>query len=563
MSAQRQILSGSRRSLPLYVLLLSTLVLAGILGFQAYDAARSHRATAQQALRDYAQLANWRYQDWAYWVVEKSLADAFSPLGYNYEVHRETLWRPSVLIGAKRDPGCPCPPMPDLKYAFRIERRTGTMATAGTAPRRDELEWIRERVLAHADTGYNAGEDPFGILFDAPADTTKMYSYTLRADRSGDEFIYGFELEWDVLPRILKGTPLDTPLLPASLTGNVPNESFLSVAVGMPPKHAFVVLGDSVSKEYWAGEAMQGPFASLSVYVGLEPGVAEQLVIGGLPASRLPIVLGAFLLAAGLILAAAHQIRRENELARSRADFAMGVSHELRTPLTQIRMFLESVLLGRTESPSQRQQYLEIAHEEAKRLSSLIDNVLRLSRVERGTARLDARPVDLSELTRSLIDGWVPGISGESMRLELELAADVPVLADPEALRAILGNLVDNAVKYGPPEQTIVVGTAKSDRTARLWVRDEGPGVPREDRKLIWQPYRRLDRDARSAVAGTGIGLAIVLEYVRLHGGNVWVEDAEDRGARFVVELPLDGERNAPAEAVTQRGQTSEVRSER
>ena len=84
MSARNQVLSGSRRSLPLYVLLLSTLVLAGILGFQAYDSARSHRATAQQTLRDYAQLANWRYQDWAYWVLEKSLADAFSPLGYNW-----------------------------------------------------------------------------------------------------------------------------------------------------------------------------------------------------------------------------------------------------------------------------------------------------------------------------------------------------------------------------------------------------------------------------------------------------------------------------------------------
>ena len=91
MPGQRGTSRGSRRSVPLYVLLLSTLALAGILGFQAYDAARSHRATAQQALRDYAQLANWRYQDWAYWIIEKSLADVFSPLGYNYEVHMETL----------------------------------------------------------------------------------------------------------------------------------------------------------------------------------------------------------------------------------------------------------------------------------------------------------------------------------------------------------------------------------------------------------------------------------------------------------------------------------------
>jgi hypothetical protein len=430
MPAQRQTYSGSRRALPLYVLLLSTLALAGILGFQAYDAARSHRATAQQTLRDYAQLANWRYQDWAYWVAEKSLADVFAPLGYNYEVHRETLWHPSVLLGAKRDPGCPCPPIPDLEYAFRIARQSGATTTAGQAPGSSELEWIRDAVLAHADSSYDTDEGPFGILFGAPADSVEMFVYTIRSNRSGDEYLYGFQLGWEVLPRVLKGTPLDISLLPPSLTGDVPNESFLSVAVGMPPWHGFVVLGDSLAKEYWASEAMQGPFSSIFVYVGLEPDVAEQLVIGGLPASRLPIVLGAFLLAAGLIVAAAHQIRRENELARSRADFAMGVSHELRTPLTQIRMFLESVLLGRTVSSLQRQQYLEIAHEEAKRLTNLVDNVLRFSKVEQGTARLDARVVDLSESARSIIESWVPGTRGERTALQLQLTADIPVFAD-------------------------------------------------------------------------------------------------------------------------------------
>ena len=118
-------------------------------------------------------------------------------------------------------------------------------------------------------------------------------------------------------------------------------------------------------------------------------------------------------------------------------------------------------------------------------------------------------------------------------------------------------------MKYGPSEQTIVVGTGKSDRHAHLWVRDEGPGIPKEERKRVWEPYRRLDRDARSAVAGTVIGLAIVREYVRLHGGEVWVEDAEARGARFVVELPLDGERGTTEGTVTELERTNESGSER
>jgi signal transduction histidine kinase len=117
-----------------------------------------------------------------------------------------------------------------------------------------------------------------------------------------------------------------------------------------------------------------------------------------------------------------------------------------------------------------------------------------------------------------------------------------------------MGNLVDNAMKYGPSEQTVLVGTEKRNRVARLWVADEGPGIPKDERRRIWEPYRRLDRDARSAVAGTGIGLSIVREFVRLHGGRVWVEEPDNGGARFVVELPLhEGSPNAGAGSGSQR----------
>jgi len=111
----------------------------------------------------------------------------------------------------------------------------------------------------------------------------------------------------------------------------------------------------------------------------------------------------------------------------------------------------------------------------------------------------------------------------------------------------MLLNLLDNAVKYGPPGQVVTVGLAASDQRARLWVDDQGPGIPAADRERVWDRFWRLERDRGSAVAGTGIGLAVVRELVALHGGRAWAEDGQSatlpagaRGVRFVIELPLE-----------------------
>jgi signal transduction histidine kinase len=109
---------------------------------------------------------------------------------------------------------------------------------------------------------------------------------------------------------------------------------------------------------------------------------------------------------------------------------------------------------------------------------------------------------------------------------------------DHDAFRQVLLNLLDNAAKYAPRGSVVQVGMAVVGFDLRIWVRDSGPGVPREDRARIWEPYRRLDREADAAVGGSGIGLAVVKDVVALHGGRVWVEDAPGGGARFIVQIP-------------------------
>src|SRR5256884_343939 len=133
---------------------------------------------------------------------------------------------------------------------------------------------------------------------------------------------------------------------------------------------------------------------------------------------------------------------------------------------------------------------------------------------------------------------------GVTFRTELRDGLVAPV--DAEALRQMLVNLLDNAVKYGPADQTITVGLESGDGKARIRVEDEGPGVPAADRERIWDRFWRLERDRGSAVAGTGIGLSVVRELVALHGGRAWAEEGRGgTGARFVLELPLVGQPQA------------------
>jgi len=119
---------------------------------------------------------------------------------------------------------------------------------------------------------------------------------------------------------------------------------------------------------------------------------------------------------------------------------------------------------------------------------------------------------------------------------------DLVVTADPGAVRQMLLNLLDNAVKYGPAGQDVRIGAARENGVAKLWVDDAGPGIPRADRERVWDRFWRLERDRESAVAGSGIGLAVVRELATLHHGRAWIDDngpAAGTGTRVVIELPV------------------------
>jgi signal transduction histidine kinase len=229
------------------------------------------------------------------------------------------------------------------------------------------------------------------------------------------------------------------------------------------------------------------------------------------------------------------QIRRESELAGLRADFVANVSHELRTPLAQIRLYLETIRLGRAPTTAQREWSLGHIERETTRLGHLVENVLRFSRVGRAEAP-PTTEVNVAEAVTQIVTEFRPLAAARRAEIFLEADDTPPVQLRPDALQRIVVNLLDNAVKYGPAGQTVRVRVETIPEAIRISVSDEGAGVKESERESIWRPFAR--GAAGNDIAGSGIGLTIVNEVVTQHGGKAWVEAAPGGGAVFVVTLP-------------------------
>jgi len=240
--------------------------------------------------------------------------------------------------------------------------------------------------------------------------------------------------------------------------------------------------------------------------------------------------------------------RRASALAELRGDFVSAVSHELRTPLAQIRLFAELLRKGGLKDPAEADRALGIIEKEAGRLTILVDNILTYTSLQRRQRFVTPLAADVAVEARAVIESFAPLAAERGARVvaSLDGAAGVRARIDAQALRQILLNFLENAVKYGPNGQTVTVGaepvTEEGEGGAgvrvRLWVDDEGPGVPTADRAAIWDAFYRSERARRSGVGGSGLGLAVVRDLAAQYGGRVAVEDAPGSGARFVAELP-------------------------
>ncbi|HJQ67301.1 MAG TPA: HAMP domain-containing sensor histidine kinase, partial [Gemmatimonadales bacterium] len=409
----------------------------------------------------------------------------------------------------------------------------------GPAPSPAWQRWLMDTITAEMHALPPMMEDIAAVLGGPAGELRAITVFTLpRAAARTQTRVLGFVTGIDALQPYFQFVDSSAPLLPRALTGGVTIDSIGSVVVrdarGVPLYHSAMQYPSTIT-----GHDTLGSFvANLQVDVSLRPEIAGRLVIGGLPRSRLPLLVALFALTAGLIVIALIQLRREYDLASLRTDFVSGVSHELRTPLAQIRMFAETLILGRVRSQDERQRSLEIIDQEARRLAHLVENLLHFSRSERQSLRVAPVPMVLGPAIRAVLESFSPLSDTRQVRLATHLSDGLVARVDEGALRQMLLNLLDNAVKYGPDGQTVTVGTNPAGDRVQLWVQDQGPGIPPEGRDRVWDQFWRLDRDRGSAIAGTGIGLSVVRELAALHRGRVWVEMAPGGGARFVIELP-------------------------
>jgi signal transduction histidine kinase len=238
----------------------------------------------------------------------------------------------------------------------------------------------------------------------------------------------------------------------------------------------------------------------------------------------------------------AGRARRAQELTRLRADFVAGTSHELRTPLAQIRMFAELLQRGALRGPEESARALRIIEKEASRLTILVDNLLNYTRLRRraegAAAAPAAAPTLVADEAAHVIEAFAPLAAERGARVVAAVPPGLYARVDSLALRQVLTNYLENAVKYGPTGQTVTVGASADERCVQVWVDDQGAGVLPDEREAVWEAFRRGRRAEASGQGGSGIGLAVVRELALQYGGGVRVDDAPGGGARFVAEFP-------------------------
>jgi signal transduction histidine kinase len=258
------------------------------------------------------------------------------------------------------------------------------------------------------------------------------------------------------------------------------------------------------------------------------------LILGGL----------SFLLGGGIFLTY-RNVSKEMALARLKSDFVSNVSHELRTPLALIRLYAETLELGRLTNPQKREEYYCIIRKESERLTTLINNILDFSRIEAGRKEYEFRDTDMRELVCNTLESYRYQIEQHGFTFEEKIGEVPPLKVDREAMARSLVNLVNNALKYSQDRKYIGVNLYRENGSVKLEVIDHGIGIPLTEQQKIFEKFYRVGDPLVHNTKGSGLGLSLVQHIARAHGGDISVDSRPGVGSKFTITLPVDREGNS------------------
>jgi len=244
-------------------------------------------------------------------------------------------------------------------------------------------------------------------------------------------------------------------------------------------------------------------------------------------------------LPSGGALAVLHDVTRIEAAERSRRDFIANVSHELRTPLTSIQGYVETLLEEPAPNGDTSREFLNVIQKSARRMSRLTEDLLALAGVESPDYKLALQPTSASALLDDAIESLGGIVADAGLELENAGAPDAQLMADPDAMNQVFGNLIENAIKYGRSGRKLRVGARSVENAVEFWVQDFGAGIASEHLERIFERFYRVDKARSREMGGTGLGLAIMKHIVQAHGGRVRAESELGSGATFFFTLPL------------------------
>jgi two-component system phosphate regulon sensor histidine kinase PhoR len=232
-------------------------------------------------------------------------------------------------------------------------------------------------------------------------------------------------------------------------------------------------------------------------------------------------------------------IKREMELAQLKSEFVANVSHELRTPLSLIRMFGETLQMGRVTGKKKRQEYYSTIVRESERLTGLVNNVLDFSRMESGKKEYHLAELELNPIVHKIVSLYLPHLKHLGFHVHVELADALPLIrGDEEAVSEALLNILDNAVKYSADEKSVSVATGATRESVFIEVVDHGIGVSPTEQSKIFEKFYRTSHGRAHQARGSGLGLTLVRHIMNAHGGTVSIQSQLGSGSAFRLTFP-------------------------